>query len=365
MKNKIHRVSLESALAHTFEACEKKSGESITQLYFKNDKLTLSCKGSFTQYEETINVESVNEDCVFSLKTSILLEFVRHTLCDDIILAYDNQKQSCLISSGDKKSKIAIQTVDYKINKLEDEKYEIIFKNINLFELTNKLYFASKFCSLNFEDYPLTGIHCLITDEIFEIKSTNGPAFYKSTVKKESTQDFEFYLPKKSPNVIKNIFNENPIKMFSVKNDSILLENETCKLKIFLEKCEKDSFPTQITEWTEKDSSAKIRVSSYELFKSIKFLNNIASDSSVNFVIKNDSLNIESKESTAAAKETIELEEVTGEAVSAYSPKLLLDCLDSLTSHWVTIDFIKMQDDFCLCKLTGEDTTTLLCPTIF
>lgn len=362
MKNKIPRVSLELALSHSCDACINKP---IIQLHFLNDRLTITSKGEFTQYEESISIEQINEECVFSLKAATLLEFVKHISSDNIILTFDKEKQSCLVSSEDKKTKIAIQTLDIKIDNIEINNYEISFQEMNFLELLKRLNFASKFCSLSFQDYPLTGIHCLIKNNRFEIKSTNGPAFYSAQLPKAKTDDFEFYLPKKSPIIIRNVFSDKPITSFSVRNDSILIESENRKLKVFLEKCEKDSFPTQIIEWIKKEPSAKVKISIYELAKSLKFFISIASDSNVNFTIKNDTMWLEAKENTIAAKESMVTEEISGEAISAYNPRFLLDCLESLQSSWAGINFIKMQEDFYLIKISDEDTTALLCPTIF
>jgi hypothetical protein len=65
-----------------------------------------------------------------------------------------------------------------------------------------------------------------------------------------------------------------------------------------------------------------------------------------------------------AAKELVKTESSTGTTKTAYKSKLFLDCLDSLQSSWVNLDFINMQENYDLCKMSTNDTLVLLCPAI-
>ena len=60
---------LRVALSRCFDACEKKTSESVVSLSFSDSNLTLSAKGSFTFYEEIISVISADEDCDFCITT--------------------------------------------------------------------------------------------------------------------------------------------------------------------------------------------------------------------------------------------------------------------------------------------------------
>jgi len=365
MKAKLYKNSLELALSRCFDACEKKTSESLTQFLFQDDKLILSTKGSFTFYEESISFIECSENISFSVKTATILEFVKHVSSDYILLNFDSEKQSCLVSSSDKKTKIGLQVSDAVFENNVSSDYVAEFKLENPHEFISKLSFASKFCSNNFQDHPLTAIHCYADVDNFEIKATNGPSFYKSSLKIVNKNSIEVFIPKKSPAIIKNIFGENPLSKCCINNKCLYIESNDCKLTIYIEKAEKDSFPNQILEFISKPSEASVKVSTYELSKTLKFFNGVFLDSSVNFNVKNESLNLESKENSLAAKETVTVESCNGEASSAYIAKTFMDCLDSLQASWVNLDFINMKESFFICKLTHDKTTILLCPTTF
>ena len=201
--------------------------------------------------------------------------------------------------------------------------------------------------------------------EKFNIKSTNGPAFYGTKLSKANTENIEFYMPRKSPGIIKNIFSGQNLKKLSINQTSALFESEKSKLKIYLEKCEKNSFPNQIIEWSVKEQDANIKVSSFELYKTLKFFNGVFSDDKTRFTI-NDSLTLESSSQSndLAAKENIIVEKCTGQAKSMYSTKFLIDSLDAIQSSWLNLDFIKKQDDCYILKITNNETLVLLCPTM-
>jgi DNA polymerase III sliding clamp (beta) subunit (PCNA family) len=353
---------LESALARCFDASEKKSAESITEFKFSNNNLTLLCKGGIAFYKEQIPIIDCDEDCAFSIKTNILLEFVKYISAEEVVIGYDSKKQTCLVSSVDKKSKIALQALDHSYEWIESNDENIIFDIKNPQELISKLMFASRFCSNNFQEHPLTAINCNIEAKSFKIRATTGPAFYGTAVEKDITNPTEIYLPKKAPIIIKNIFSAYSLKKCYIASSNIKFESDNCSLIIYLEKTSNDSFPSQITDWSKKKSIAKIKVSSFELSKTLKFFNMLFSESAVKFVLKNGSLDLECKENTSAAKENVPLEEFEGEAESAYNSKILLDCLESLQATWVHLEFITMQDNLCLCKLYSGNTLELLCP---
>lgn len=365
MKTRISTNVLESALSRCFDASERKSAESIAQFDFNNGSLTIKYKGAFTFYEETIKTIVLDEEAVFMLKTSTLLEFVKHTSSEELLMAYDDKKKTCIISSGDKKSKLALQAIDGQVDPGLEIEYPIDFAVSIPDEFITKLNFASKFCSSNFQDHPLTGIHCSIDETDFTIKSTNGSSFYKTSMIKDKTESIEFYLPKKAPSIIKNIFGDLALERCLASDKGVLFVSGAIKLKIFLERCEKDSFPNQISEWTNKPSCAELRVSVHQLTKALKFFNGVFQDNCVNFIVKDGSLLLESNENNMAAKESVIIEEGSGNAHSNYSSKLFLDCLDSLQTQWVNIEFINMKEDFALCKLTSNQTVALLCPIVF
>lgn len=364
MKSKISRDLLEDALSRCYDACEKKAGESMIKLSFGSGFLSLSTKGAFTFFEEKIPTISCDQDTDFCLRTFTLLEFVKHIDSDDLMLNYDAEKNTCMLASGDKKSKIALQPVDVEINIGQIDKYDISFDIENHFDLVSKLNFATKFCSLNFQDHPLTAIHCHCNYDSFDIKSTNGPMFFSTSMDIKSTGLSEFYLPKKAPSIVKNIFDKILVKKCSINNRTVLLESDDCRLTIFIENDSSKSFPDQILEWTKKDSIASLKVSAFELGKTLKYFSGIFSEASVNFSIA-ESLTLEAKENSLAAKESVVTEEISGAASSAYNSKFFLDCLDSVQSNWINLDFIQMKDSFCLCKMTGQKTLILLCPTTF
>ncbi len=355
---------LRVALSRCFDACEKKTSESVVSLSFSNSNLTLSAKGSFTFYEEIISVISADEDCDFCIKTSTLLEFVKYVSADSIILVYDKDKKSCLVSTSDKKSKMALQVVEAEVDLGQIGEYVVSFDVENSHEIISKLNFASKFCSNNFQDHPLTAIHCEIDINAFNIQSTNGPSFYSSSLPITSSSAMEIFLPKKAPAILKNVFHEQLFNKCSFNKRSVLFESDKCKLTFFVEQSN-STFPDQVRDWIKKDSNAKIKASVYELSKTLKFFNGVFNESSVNFNIKDGKLNLESKENNLAAKENVVTEECTGDATSAYNSKYFLDCLESLQSSWVNLDFIEMSESFYICKLTHGSTLILLCPTTF
>jgi DNA polymerase III sliding clamp (beta) subunit (PCNA family) len=301
---------------------------------------------------------------MFTVKTATILEFVKHVSSDCVLLAFDEEKKSCLISSSDKKSKIALQVSDTSIENNIKSEYSVNFSSENPHEIISKLNFASKFCSNNFQDHPLSAIHCEIDINAFNIKSTNGPSFYSSSLPITSSSAMEIFLPKKAPAILKNVFHEQLFNKCSFDKRSVLFESDKCKLTFFVEQSN-STFPDQVREWIKKDSNAKIKASVYELSKTLKFFNGVFNESSVNFNIKDGKLNLESKENNLAAKENVATEECTGDATSAYNSKYFLDCLESLQSSWVNLDFIEMSESFYICKLTHGSTLILLCPTIF
>ena len=363
MKSKIPKITLELALAHCYDATEKKASESITQFAFKDKELTLKCKGAFTFFEETISNIELDEDCTFSLKTSLLLEFVKHITSDSIFVVFDNQKKTCLISGSDKKSKLALQSVDCVISDSSDDEYDISF-NVTYLDFINKLTYASRFCALNFESYPLTAIHCHIKDTKLQIQSTNGMGFYQTSVDKELTEELEIYIPKKSPIVIKNIFGDGHFEKISVNKNNVMFKSDRCKLKIFLEKCEFGLFPEQIVSWLDEQSVATIDVSSYELSNTIKLFNSLFNECSVCLKVGDDKLEVFSEENGLAVKETVVVENCTGESNSFYNSKSIIDCIESIQSSWIKMDFIPRQNEYNLCKFIAGGNIILLCPTI-
>jgi len=371
MKATLSRNLLELALSHAYDATEKKASESFCQLDFSSNNLKITTKGAFTAYEESLAVIKCDEAVKFSVKTSTLLEFVRHINAEDLIMSYDSNKNNFLISSGDKKSKLAIQSVNITFDPIVDAE-ENIYEIPNSNELISKLSFASRFCSNNFQDHPLTGIHCSFEKTKLILKSTNGATFYSSEVQVEGKEISELYLHKKTFSILKNIFDSESLQKISINKNSIVLKSLNNCLQIFIEKAV-DNFPNQINDWLDKESSAEIKVSTFELIKSLKFFNGIFGDASVQINAENNILELSCKEKTSedkkesnmAAKESVVVEHLSGTTKSAYNSKYFLDCLDSLQSTWVELKFINMHDSFDLCKMTANNTLILLCPAIF
>ena len=368
MKVLLSRNLFELALSHCFDATERKAADSFCQMSFANGELKLTTKGSFTIYEESIKTIKCDADCDVTIKTATILEFVKYINSDDIILVYDNIKHTCLVSSGDKKSKLAVPQVDLKFEEIKQEMNDCdIFQITNSVELVTKLNFASKFCSNNFQDHPLTNIHCEVKPDEIELKSANGPGFYNSTIKVTGSNTSEFYLPRKTPSILKNIFDSEALEQISIDKNSIVFSSINNRLQVFIERT-KDSFPDQILEWLKDDKTeeAKAKVSIYELSKALKFFNGIFSQSSIQCKIDNGDIELScaDDENKIAAKETVPTESSSGQTKSSYTSKLFLDCLESLQSAWVELSFITMQPDFALCKMSSNDTLVLLCPAI-
>lgn len=364
MKAKIAKNTLESAVSRCYDSCEKKSSESVVHFSFKNSGLTLTAKGGFSFYEELLTVSELDDEADFCLKTSTVLEFLKYISTDLVVLVFDENKKSCLITTPDKKSKLALQVLDIIPSNTTLELSESVNFDIeNPSEFLSKLFFASKFCSSNFQDHPLTGIYCKLSQDNFEVKATSGATYYSSSYKINCKQELEFYLPKKSPQMLKNIFVEYPVKTCKACNRYVVFESNNCKLTLFVEQSGKDSFPNQIQDVLDQEAKAKLKISSYELSKTLKFFNGIFPEGDVNFSLKDDVLTLVSKETTLAAKEIVPTEECSGEASSAYISKMFLECLESLQASWIVIEFLNMTDEFYLLKLTSGETLILLCPT--
>jgi len=371
MKSTISRNLFEIALSHAYDSTEKKAAESFCQLDFSGTNLKISARGAFTAYEESLSIIKCDDAAKFSIKTSVILEFVRHINSEELMVSYDQTKNNFLVSSGDKKSKLAIQTSDAKFEDIVDSG-DNIYKILNPSELINKLSFASRFCSNNFQDHPLTGIYCSFEKKSLSLKSTNGSTFYSSEVEINGENPCDFYLHRKTFSILKNIFDKDPIQQISINKNSIVIKSANNCLQIFIEKTI-DKFPNQIDEWIEKDSTADIKVATFEMIKSLKFFNGVFGDASVQLSTESNNLILsckgreseDKKESVLAAKESIVAEHINGTTKSAYNSRYFLDCLESMQSTWVELNFINMQNSFDLCKMTANGTLILLCPAIF
>jgi DNA polymerase III sliding clamp (beta) subunit (PCNA family) len=359
MKTQLSRNLLESALNRCFEACERKVSESEVNLEFCENKLKLTTKGPVTYYEETIPTISCDDDNAFSLKTSMLLEFVKHVGSEVIILSFSPEKKSCMVSTDTKKSKIAIPTLTSEFHLGQVGSFDVQFEIENSHEFLSKMMHSMKFCSN--DSHPFDSIHCKITKDTLEVKATNGPSFYSSKLDIISTGDLEVLLPKKSPVILKNIFLEH-FKKCSVNSRAMQFESESCKLTIFIAKAEDDSISEKILELTTQTADAKIKVSVHEISKTLKFFCGIFDKNNVDLKIEDGILSIRYTEGQTGAIETVTCEECSGSTETQYNPKSLLDCLDSIQSSWVNMDFIKILDGFFLCKLTNTNTIILLCP---
>jgi|APCry1669189440_1035222.scaffolds.fasta_scaffold00216_10 hypothetical protein len=364
MKVKLNRALLEISLNKCFDACERKSSESLTNFNFNNDTLTLCTKGSFTFFTTIIENIDIDQENIanFTLKTSAILEFVKYISSEEIVIVYDDSKKSCLLSTSDKKSKIAFQVSNEIFEDPESKDDHKEFKITNLDDFINKLNYASRFCSNSIDDYPLTGIYCKLGKNTFDIKSTNGPSFYQCVIECGNDNDFEFYLQKKSSTIIKNISSNEMIKTFGVNTKYFYIESERSKLKIYIDKCEKNSFPAQIDDCLTKESACTLKISSFEFLKTLKYFNGVIPNSTVKLVCNNGLVTLESSQSNFAAKENLAVESQKGSVSACYSTKMLIDCLEALPFSWVDVDFILMQDNFYICKISNIKNITLLCP---
>jgi DNA polymerase III sliding clamp (beta) subunit (PCNA family) len=360
MKAKVSRNLLESALSKCFDACERQSGDSFTQFSFANSTLTLSSKGTVAFYEETIDTISASEDGKFSIKTPILLEFVKHVSTEDVTIEYNSEKESCIVYS-DKKTKIELQVSDIVVINDRESTYKSDFKIENPSEFIAKLNYATKFCA---NESPNDSVNLLIENNKLTIRSISGPTFFSTEMSITSNGETEIFLPKKSPSIIKNIFSDNLLEKFSFNKFSVLLESSKCKLVIYLSKDTNETFPVQILQWVTKDATATLKVSSNELNKSLRFFNGVFSKGAVEVSASKGELNIECKENQMNAKENVIVEEIEGEASSKYVTKFLLDCLESMQSPWVNLSFIKLQESQFICKITSGNTVTIICPTV-
>lgn len=361
---------LESALSRAYDACEKKADEAITELSFKGNVCEVCAKGAFTYYEESFNMDNnVDEECAFCLKLSSLLEFVKYSSTEELLMVYDSDKKTCIISSTNKKSKIAFSTVDASVRDPDMNPGDVSFVTPNMGELLHRLNIATKFCYLTTLDYPLTAIHCLVSGNKFEIKSTNGAAFYKYVMDKAPTEQAEIYIPRKAPPIIRNVFKTASLKKMSIGPNSVLFESDTAKLKVFLEKSEYNSFPTQILQWAEKTSDIKVKVSLFELQKTLKLFSGIYTDPIIKVKVDDGKFELECKENSVASKEVVVVEESSGTAESNYDAEFFLNCIESIESPWVELEFIPMQESYYLCKFSHSmqhegATLSLLAPII-
>ena len=362
MKARLSRQSLEMALAKCYDVCEKKSSDSLVQFVFEENKLSLYSKGSFAYIQVHVDVTS-DVVCDFTLKTAPILDFVKYIDAEELLLMFDTEKKSCMISSADKKSKIAFQSSSESMKDTADSTYEANFSLDDSFDFVNKLSSAAKFCSNNVQEHPLTAIHCEVKKSVFKIKSANGPVFFETSSAIKSEDSFEFYLHKKSSNILRSIFTEPSIKC-SVNKNHFLVETNKCKLKIFIENSDKNSFPSQVTSWLDKKEDCSVKVSAHDLTKTLKYLGGLIDGAPIKITCKDNKLSLESNQANMAVKEIIATEEQNGEATSDFNIKSFLDCVESFQSSWIKLHFIEMQSDFYLCKLTGTNTVSLLCPVV-
>jgi len=360
VKAELSRNLLDLALNRCFEAGEKKTSESVTKFNFVNDVLNLSTKGAYTYFEEKVAVIKCDQNFSICLKTAQVLDFVKYVSCEKVTLVFSQEKNSCILSA-ENKTKLVLQTVEQDIDDFNHSAYDCTFNFKDSNEFANKLKFASKFCSTNFQDHPLTAVHCSLDNNCMILKSTSGPSFYQSSLECELSSPFDFYIHQKSHTIIKNIFAIFEFNKCSVNKNHLVLENDFAKLKIFLESSN-STFPEQVTDWLSKTPDCVVKVSSHELLKSLKFLNDVFSNPNVVIKCEKGKLSLECLESNSASKDYIDIEELQGEAESKYSVKLFVDCLESLQSPWVSLNFIEMNDKFFLCKIIADKTTTLICP---
>lgn len=364
MKSKCSRSLLEASLLRCYEASEKKSNESITNFDFKNNSLKISCFGDIAHYTEVLDLITLEDEGNFSIKTSVLLEFVKHSSDEIITFNYNNSKSSCLIESGNKNSKISLPIELENLTSFEYSGDSETIKIKEPLDFLSKLNHASKFCSDNFSDLNLRGIYCTVNLTKFEIKSTNGISMYCSNIECDSNLNKTFILPKKSPQIIKSIFSKYVLNTIEIYTNCVIYYSNNISVKILLENSEENLFPSQIFDLLKNKSKASIKISSHELIKSFKFMHSMFKNESVNVFAKNNNIELlyQNNDKKLAAKEQIVCESFLGEADSPFYPSMFIDCLEAINSSWATIDFIELENDWCLCQFKSENVLILLCP---
>lgn len=363
MKVTLIRNLLESVLARCFEATEKRASDSTCQMAFSGNTLTICTRGSYTWFEEKMHGLNIDEDCVFSIKTSTMLEFVKHVNSEQLIISYDDNKKSCVVSSVDKKSRIAFQTIDLSIEQI-DSKEEYLVNVKNPSEFFAKLGYASRFCSSDYQHYPLTHIHCDFSEKGLQIQTTNGLIYYNSFIENPSEATFQFYLPRGIPQIAKNIFGEGKLKQISLSSKCIIFKSEELTLLVNIDTTEKE-FSQDIPLWITKPENASMKISVSELLHAMKLFNSVLSECPVQFSLSDTKVELVVKDTAFAAKESINPESLSGKANSTYNCKLFLSCLDVLTSSWVNMKFINLENsELSICVFDCPNTTVMLCPTI-
>lgn len=374
MKLKVLRNVLESALSRCYYASEKRSSDSIVKFSFDNNTLNLHSRGALVSYCESCPILEIDEECDhFYLYTSTVLEFIKHASTDEIIIAKKDDK-TCIFSTTDKKQKIALQTVETTDSPENETKY-ISSLSGDFLDIINRMHNASKFCSQDFQQHPLNAIHINFESDKLTIQSANGPMFYKHEcnieLKTFNMPSYEMYIPRKTPSIIRNIFSDLTINSIKFSDKTIFFEAENASLILYIESNEQNIFPNKVLAWLTKEKTARIKISHFEIAKTVRFFNGIFDNPVISFNIANDELAIEStqdKESSAkdtgiAAKEYVAVEECEGTAKSSYNSRYILDCLEAISAPWLNIDFIVMQNSYCIARITHGGTLILLCPT--
>jgi hypothetical protein len=365
MEMKIPTTILEASVSRCYEACQKKSDLSVIKIECVDKKITVSSKGAFTYYEEKLPIPDVNvENFVIHLKTSTFLEFLKHISSSEIVMSIVLEKKSCLVASADKKSKMALQILEPSVEKGQIGEFTGSFSLSSWNEFINTLNHASKFSSDNINDHLLKWIHCEIVKpmEVFHIKSSNGSTFFSSeyNIEIDTENSLEFYLHKKCPVILRDIFNNLTIEFCQFNSRVLMFSSGACELYVYIEKSDENSFPEQAVEIASRPSEAQIRVSAHELTKSLKFFNSVLQDATINFKVKDGKFLLVTQDANLAAKEDVITEICDGEATDTFHCKKFVDCLDALGSSWVELHFIKLVEDKFCCKMTNVKGTSIL-----
>ena len=378
MKLKILRSILESALSRCYHASEKRASDSIVKFSVQEKTIQVSSRGGLAFYVETCDINEIDQVCEpFYVYTSTILEFIKHASTDEVIVARVDET-TCIVSTTDKKQKIALQIIDTSEAPENPQSYLAEVNSQDFVDIVNKINSASKFCSADFQQHPLNAIHLHFEQTKLTIQSANGPMFYRhecpvsiKTLNASGFAGFEMYIPKKAPVIIKNVFADIIINSMKFSEKLILLESEKSSLILYIESNEQNIFPNKVLSWLTKERKSYIKLSHFEISKTVKFFNGIFDDPVISLELKNEELYVESiknseasaKDTGIAAKEVVSLEESEGSSKSSYNSRYILDCLEAIAAPWINIDFVEMQGSFCIARITHGGTLILLCPT--
>lgn len=355
----IAKHTLESELTSAYEI-SLKSNESYINLKASADAMIFSSTGAFASYSNKITLQ--NKDtftCKVKIKT--LLDFVKNVSTPAIILTYNLEKNSLIVASSNKKSKMAIQceSSESQTNESLDTVNTTFSLNLDQYKLiTNHLDLAASFCSLNSAEFPLTGVNVSCINKNLVFKSTNGILFFKSKMEMLNELNFNIFMHPKTGNVMKVIKESSGITI-DITSRNMIIKNNNMTLKIML-LSSNDKFPYHINDLSYKTTEVNFRPDIVDFKRGINMLSSISSGSIL--VELSDRLYIATTDSSLAAKEEIELEHVSGSAKSNYDGKMVMDSLNCFKNNKIDFEFIEMNESVTLLKMFDTEKEVFICP---